>query len=66
MTNGAIFFGVRAKVEEYLRLAIETYPEIRQLIVPDTQVAEARKKIENRDGLTYATYRRLELKLKRG
>ena len=44
--SGTIFSGTRAEVESALASAIERYPKIKNLIVGDTEIAEAKKKIK--------------------
>lgn len=44
--NGSIYTGTRSAVLSQFRAAAERYPQIRELIVRDTDVAEARRKIK--------------------
>lgn len=53
--NGSIFSGSRESVEEKLASAIEKYPKIKRLIIKDTDLAEAREKIQTSgNGLSVA------------
>ena len=59
ITNGSIYFGTIQEVKDCLRLVIERFPDVERLLVPDTEVAEARAKIENGKGLISRAYMNL-------
>lgn len=57
--NGTIYYGPKESVFESLCDAIKKYPMISKLVVRDTEVAEAREKITNRNNLLSIAYSEL-------
>lgn len=59
ITNGAIFFGTLEDVKDSLRPVIEKFPDVERMLVSDTEIAEARAKIENGKGFISRAYMNL-------
>ncbi len=57
--NGSIFRGTREDVEEKLASVIERYPQIKRMLIKDTELAEAREKIKTSGNGLNATYNAL-------
>lgn len=57
--NGSIYRGSRESVAEFLGPAIEKFPMIKRLVVRDTEIAEAREKINHGNNSLSIAYREL-------
>lgn len=44
--SGTIYSGTREEVENALASAIERYPKVKALVVKDTEIADAKRKIK--------------------